>query len=121
MGKNNPILLPKNDYFTKLVIIAAHKRLIHAGAAQTLAETRKSYWIRKIIRQCLICIHWEGGPFKTLDFAVLPNFIVDNSCRKPFEIIGIDYLGPIMVKENSDMKKIGFACSHACTLEPYIL
>ena len=41
VGKNNPILLPKNDHFTKLVIIAAHKRLIHAGATQTLAEMRR--------------------------------------------------------------------------------
>ena len=72
MDKNALILLPKDSYYTKLFIIACHRRIIHGGVAQTLAEIRKDYWIvqgrssvRKAIRQCLICIHWEGGPFKT--------------------------------------------------------
>ena len=62
----------KEYIVVKLVVIVAHKTLIHAGAAQTLAETRKSYRVqgrsvvRKIIWHFLLCIHWEGGPYKTL-------------------------------------------------------
>ena len=38
-----PKLLPREAYFTNLVIKDYHKRLIHAGVSQTLAQTRLEY------------------------------------------------------------------------------
>jgi len=40
-----PKLLPRNEYFTYLVIKDYHERLYHAGASHTLAQTRTEYWI----------------------------------------------------------------------------
>ena len=48
--------------------------------------------MRKMIRQCLICIHWEGGPFKTPPFAPLPGYVVCSSNNIPFNLVGIHYL-----------------------------
>ena len=40
-----PKLLPKDEYFTNLVIKDCHKRMFHTGISQTLAQTRMEYWI----------------------------------------------------------------------------
>jgi hypothetical protein len=55
----NPILLPKNDPYTRLIILNAHEKVIHPGVQDTLAEVREMYWVlqgrsqvRKLIRQC---------------------------------------------------------------------
>ena len=40
-----PKLLPKDKYFTNLVIKDWHKRMFHAGVSQTLTQTRMEYWI----------------------------------------------------------------------------
>ena len=105
---NCPKLLPSKTHYTKLIIVRAHRGLLHQGAAQTLAKVRKEYWVtqggaavRRVVRQCLICIHWEGGPFKTPPFAPLPDFVVTAN-TPPFSYIGIDYLGPLFIKDAVD-------------------
>ena len=112
MDNNSLTLLPKDSYYTKLFIIACHRRIIHGGVAQTLSEVRKSHWIvqgrssvRKAIRRCLICIHWEGGPFKTPPFAPLPGYVVSPSTKVPFTCVGIDYLGPLFINNGDELKK----------------
>ena len=117
--KSSLILMPKHCHFTELIIVSAHRRMLHAGVAQTLADVRKEYWVlqgrsavRKILRKCLICIHWEGGPFKTPPFAPLPNYVVSADHRKPFIYVGI-YLGPIFVKDDACLKK-NWICLFTC-------
>ena len=109
----NPILLPKKDHFTKLIIIATHRKLIHA-------EIRKRFWIlqgrsavRKVIRQCLICIHWEGGPFKTPELAPIPKDIEAKLSKEPFLLVGLDYLGPLFTSNESSNSK-NWLCLFTC-------
>jgi hypothetical protein len=119
MLKDHPKLLPKESQYTKLCIIRDHKRLLHAGVSHTLAEIRKEHWViqgrsavRKIIRQCLICLHWEGGPFQTPNFAHLPKYVLSDE-YPPFTFIAMDYLGPLLVKnESSCIKK--WVCLFTC-------
>ena len=118
--RNHPILLPKKAHLTNLVIIATHRKLIHAGTSQTLSELRKNFWIlqgrsavRKMIRQCLICIHWEVGPFKNPAFAPMPEDVVSNFTKEPFVIVGVDYLGPLFTREEADVKK-NWICLFTC-------
>ena len=115
------MLLPKNSYLTKLIISNAHGSVLHSGIAQTLAQLRQKYWViqghsavQKVISYCLICIHWEGSPFKTPPFAPLPSYIVANSTNdESFVYTGMDYLGPVMVNENEIMKKM-WICLFTC-------
>ena len=116
---NSPKLLPKSSHFTNLVIKKGYKKLMHAGVSQTLSEARNEFWIiqgrsavRKVLRQCLICIFWEGGPFKTPKFAPLPDYVI--SCQnQPFSFIGIDYLGPLTIQCESDLTK-NWVCLFTC-------
>ena len=40
-----PVLFPKAHTFTKLVILKAHRSVLHGGVRETLAEVRQQYWI----------------------------------------------------------------------------
>ena len=113
-------LLPKKSHFTSLVIKRDHRRLLHAGVAHTLSKVREEHWIiqgrsavQKIIRQCLICIFWEGGPFKTPPFPNLPDYVINNPEMKPFLFVGVDYLGPLMVIDNDAVVK-RWICLFTC-------
>ena len=41
----NPILLSKEHHLTTLLILDAHKRVLHNGVRETLSELRSSYWV----------------------------------------------------------------------------
>ena len=40
-----PILLPRNHCLTLLITEACHRRTLHGGARQMLAELRSMYWV----------------------------------------------------------------------------
>jgi len=42
--KKNPIVLPANAHFTKLVFNHEHVKLLHAGPQALLASVREKYW-----------------------------------------------------------------------------
>ena len=118
-SQTRPIRLPKKSHFTNLIVRKQHQRVLHGGVSQTLAAIRNHYWIihgrsvvRKLIRQCLICIHWEGGPFKTPKFAHLPNYVITPHLE-PFTNVGLDYLGPLLVKSDDSMSK-NWVCLFTC-------
>ena len=107
----NPILLPRDDYFTELIIRDTHTDTLHAGTSQTLSSIRQSYWIpqgrvtvRKILKRCAICKKIEGGPSKTPRFPDFPAERVRKS--KPFSYSGMDYFDPLYVRNHDDIVKV---------------
>ena len=67
----NPKLSPKDHHFKRQIIQDVHEKLCHAGVSHTLAQLCKQYWIpqgratvKKVLRHCLICRKYEGGPFR---------------------------------------------------------
>lgn len=62
-----PILLPKGERFTYLLVEETHKDVLHSGVSQTLSSIRQRFWIpsgratvRCVLRQCLTCRCHEG-------------------------------------------------------------
>ena len=105
-GARYPKFLPKDDYFTRLVIEDHHRRVLHSGVSQTLAQIRYEYWIprgcamvKKVLKDCRICKRVEGNPFVMPRMPPLPTECVARSL--PFEYTGLDYLGPLYVKSIS--------------------
>ncbi|CAC5418972.1 unnamed protein product [Mytilus coruscus] len=105
-----PILLPRGETFTRLLVEKTHKELFHSGVSHTLYRIRNKFWIpqgkatvRQILRHCKTCKRFEGGSFKMPNMAPFPRSRVSRSL--PFQGTGLDYLGPVYVKDGTVMKK----------------
>jgi hypothetical protein len=97
------ILLPKGHVVTKLIIRGTHIEEMHAGVQNTLAAVRQKYWpiagrnvVRQIIHQCVKCYRTKPTPFVEL-MGNLPSDRVTPA--RPFIHCGLDYLGPLQVKQ----------------------
>ena len=103
-GAKSPKILPRKEYFTKLIVEYYHQRVLHSGVSQTFAQTRHEYWIpqgraltKQIVNGCLICKRTEGGPFAMPEMPPLPRERVARLA--PFEFTGVDYFGPLYIKQ----------------------
>ena len=98
-----PYILPKESYFTALVIINAHKEVKHNGMKETLRNLRTEFWvtrsrnfIKKIIHSCITCRYVEGKSYDYPKTPALPKFRVQKDFA--FSITGLDYAGHLYVK-----------------------
>ena len=99
-----PKLLPKDEHYTRLVIEDCHNRVFHAGVSQTLAQLRLEYWIphgwstvKKLLKQCRVCCQWEGTAYRNPNMPPWPKKRVVEAL--PFEYTGLDYFGPLYIKQ----------------------
>ena len=99
----NPILLNPNHHLTNLLVLEAHKRVLHNGTRETLAELRSTYWVvrgrqvvKKLLHSCVTCRRYEGAPCKGISSPPLPDFRVSKS--RPFQTTGVDFAGPLYVR-----------------------
>ena len=110
-----PKLLPRQEHFTRLLIQYVHERLIHAGVSHTLSALRQEYWIVKgrveVKTRCLVYRRHEGPSFSLPRMPSCPRERVAQSL--PFQFIGLDYLGPVLVKEVSEIVKT-WICLFTC-------
>ena len=112
-----PKSLPKNHYYTKLVVENVHQRLVHSGVSQTLAQIRNEYWIlhgrtiiKGVLNRCLICRKVEGGAFPLPPMPQLSEARVN---APAFVNVGVDFFGPLYVKLNNSSKK-SWVCLFTC-------
>ena len=109
--QKNPILIPGNAPFAKLLVVDAHRRTAHGGKKDTIVQLRSKYWVtkaRNLVRHMLHscprpCRRLEGKAFKSAEAAQLPSFRVQQSF--PFTNTGVDYLGPVLVRQVYDDKR----------------
>ena len=62
-----PILLRRNSYFTRLVILQCHEDVHHCDLENTLNRVRCDYWVirgrqtvKKIVSKCIVCKVIQG-------------------------------------------------------------
>lgn len=113
-----PVLLPKNERFTHLLIERIHKQSLHSGVSQSLSQVRYKYWIphgratvRSVLRNCLVCRRHEGGPYRMPAMSPLPKTRVTEA--SPFSRTGLDYLGLLFIKTCEGQKKV-WVCLFTC-------
>ncbi|XP_043276021.1 uncharacterized protein [Venturia canescens] len=108
-NEKHPIILPGKSQLTWRLINATHQKTLHGGTQLTLATLRQRFWIPKgrhyvkaCIHQCSRCVRWKAT-VPTQLMANLPPACV-NSAR-PFQFTGVDYAGPIYLREASGRGK----------------
>ena len=98
-----PVLLPRTDPLSTLIVQEAHERVFHNGIRETLTEVRRRFWIpkarsliRRIIHGCVLCKKFEGAPYKAPPPPPLPTFRVKED--PGFTHTGVDFAGPLKVR-----------------------
>ena len=115
-----PILMPKESHLSTLIVRATHSMVLHGGVRETLTELRQSYWIlkgrrlvKKDIKKCVTCRKVKGPPFRSVNSPPLPD--IRDTGSQPFRVTGIDYAGPLYVRNaNKEVTKV-YICLFTCT------
>ena len=115
-----PIILRSDSYFTKLLVLNAHKNVMHQGIESTLNDIRSRYWIIKgrktiknIIRKCVICKRHQGRTLQPPETPDLPDFRIQ--AQFAFQTVGLDFAGPLFVKCNRDTPSKAYFLIFTCT------
>ena len=109
-----PTLLPSDHHITRLIVMQCHEDVIHNGERETLTQLRSRFWItkgrqvvKKIISKCTPCRKLEGKSYGIPAAPALPDFRLSNDFA--FTRVGVDYAGPLYVKDiyspSKDMHK----------------
>ena len=122
-----PVILPKDNHVSRLIIRFVHEKMGHLGRETTLATIRESFWIinanaavRRLMKQCVLCRKLEGKVGEQM-MANLPRDRLGGD-HAPFTNVGIDFFGPFhVVRGRATEKRYGviFSCleSRAIHLE----
>ena len=101
--EKHPIILPRRSEVTRMIIADQHRRLLHAGVEHTLNELRGRFWVpqgrsevKKSLHRCAVCRNRRAAPQPPM-MADMPSERFDTS--RPFNTVGIDYLGPLTVRK----------------------
>ena len=115
----HPILLDEGHHNTSLIVQDSHKRVMHGGAKLTLTELRERFWIvqgrqfvRKLLYKCVICRKLERRPYQAPLSPPLPEFRV-KECP-PFAYTGVDFVGPLYVKNHTVPQQKEWICLYTC-------
>uniref|UniRef100_A0A8D9ESJ6 Integrase catalytic domain-containing protein n=2 Tax=Cacopsylla melanoneura TaxID=428564 RepID=A0A8D9ESJ6_9HEMI len=99
-----PILLPRKDHLTQIIVMDIHVKNCHLGTNQTLAALRNNYWlpsgrteVKSILRLCKICQKFNCKPYETPEFSAYPNYRLNKNVS--FTHSAVDYFGPLHVND----------------------
>ena len=114
-----PIILPRNNKITEMIVMECHERVHHCKVKGTLAEIRSRFWItkgrqyvKKVIRNCFICKKWEGKPYSAPAASALPDFRVTKA--PPFSKVGVDFAGPLYIKVSKNVMSKAYIVLFTC-------
>ncbi|XP_055633544.1 uncharacterized protein LOC129773906 [Toxorhynchites rutilus septentrionalis] len=105
-----PIVLPRKEYAVYLLTESYHRRFLHRNGETVCNEMRQRFFvpglrilIRQVAKQCVTCRIRKVVPNPPL-MSALPAVRVTGMIR-PFTFTGVDYLGPIQVKQGRSLVK----------------
>ena len=116
-GKHQ-LILPNRHKLIELIVRGEHELSRQVGKEHILSRLRRSYWIvkgrvaiKRVIGDCFVCKRQSG---RCMD-QVMANLPQDRiSPDDPhFTYVGVDFFGPINVRQRRSQVKHRGVCSHA--------
>ena len=114
-----PYLLPPKHNLTRLTVLHAHEKQLHAGTGATVTYLRQKFWIpsarqcvRSVLQKCVTCKKTQGRPFEAPDPPLLPKCRVTDA--PPFTATGVDYTGTLNVCKNDGTARKAYVCLFIC-------
>lgn len=101
--RNNPMLLPKACVLTTLLVRHFHINHLHAGLQLVSSLLSARFWvissrsvIRRIVFKCVTC-----AKFRASSPSPVMGDLPESRIRpvRPFSNVGVDYAGPLVIKE----------------------
>jgi len=117
--RKHPIILPYKHHVTDLIIKQCHCTLGHMGQDSVLSSLRETVWIvkgrsagRRVLGRCMTC-QWQRSACLGKQFmADLPEARLVPE-KPPFNYVGVDYFGPLEVKQGRSRVK-RYCCLFTC-------
>ncbi|XP_008179837.1 uncharacterized protein LOC103308371 [Acyrthosiphon pisum] len=98
----HPIILPKNQSFTTMIINQVHLHNLHSSLSVTMTLFGQRYWIihnrssvKKVLHNCIKCYRFRKATCHQL-MSNLPTSRITPATA--FERVGVDFAGPSNVK-----------------------
>ena len=105
--------------------MAAHRRTLHGGVGLTMAAIRSRYSIprlrqlaKRMIKRCYGCKQFQAVAHAHPPVGNLPKDRTEGSV--PFQVIGVDFAGPIAYQKVTKMERHTSFCSHVVLQERFI-
>jgi len=114
-GFRFPILVPHSHPLTIQLIREEHFKLKHAGVQILMGALREKYWIiqgrkaiRAVVDKCTICRR-----FSCKKPCVVPSALPEDRVKssKVFEVVGVDFAGPVYLKNKEKAWIALFTCA----------
>lgn len=116
-----PIYIPDATTFANKYVEHVHKATLHGGVGLTMAKVREEFWIprlrrlaKKVIRECYGCKRFQAVALAAPPPGLLPLERTEGST--PFEIVGVDFAGPIKYRKSSRVEGKGYLVLYTCSL-----
>ncbi|UYV81292.1 hypothetical protein LAZ67_20000677 [Cordylochernes scorpioides] len=112
IDQKHPMLIPRDHFVTKLIVLHYHLNNLHSGTQLTLSLIRNKFWIpsgrnliKRVLNQCLVCLKSKSKAIHQIMGDLPKNRLLPG---RPFEKIGIDLAGPIQAKPMLKRSKVIF-------------
>ena len=116
-----PIYIPPDSLLAEKIVADAHKNTLHGLVGLTMTKVRQRYWIPKlrqltkgVIRRCYGCKKYRAIALKPPPTAPLPKDRTEGT--RPFQVIGVDFAGPIMYRIKGKQDGKAYIILYACSL-----
>ena len=112
-GERRVPTLPELSHISTLIIDDAHRLCFHQGTRVTLSLLTAEYMVRRravrrVVDTCHRCRRYKGLPYRSPEGG-LPTFRTQPS--RPFSKVGIDYLGPLFVRDHNKVWVLLITCA----------
>ncbi len=118
---NYPVYIPPKVTLAEKIVQDAHEITLHGGVGLTMALVRQKFWIprlrqlaRSTITHCYRCKRFHAAAFHKPPPGNLPVERTEGS--SPFQVIGVDYAGPIVCRMSKKKEGKAYILLFACSL-----
>ncbi len=105
---------PRDDFLL-------HENTLHGGVGLTMTKIREEHWIsrlrrlaKRIINRCPGCKRFQAVAMASPPPGLLPRSRTEGIT--PFEVIGVDYAGPLMYRAKNKKERKAYVLLYTCSL-----
>ena len=116
-----PIYLPDDHPLNTKLVFNAHLVTLHGGVGLTMAKVREKDWVprlRRLVKKlrgsCHGCKRFRARAYQAPPPGNLPKSRRQGS--RPFQVIGVDFAGPIRYTPRAKTESKAYLALYACTL-----